>query len=408
MPLTNTKCHNAKATDKVQKLFDGHGLFLQIAPKGTVGGRYWRLKYRFAGKERLLALGTYPEVGLAEAREKALDARKLVAKGVDPNMAKQAAKVALVGGDSFEAIAREWHAKHNHTWTPHHGINIMQRLELNIFPWLGHTPIDHIQPPDLLAVLRRIEGRGALDVAHRMRGTCGQIFRYAIATGRLARDPSRDIVGAIPPAKKRNFPTITDPVAVGALLRSIDGYEGSFPVRCALRLAPMLFVRPGELRHAEWSEFDLDKSEWRIPAPKMKMRVQHIVPLPKQAITIIQELKDLTGHGAAAKYLFPSIRTLSRPMSDNTLTSALRRMGYEKEVIVPHGFRAMASTLLHERGWNSDAIERQLSHGEKNKVKAAYNHAEHLPERRKMMQAWADYLDELRVGGKVIQAKFGG
>ncbi|MFO0500402.1 MAG: tyrosine-type recombinase/integrase, partial [Pseudomonadota bacterium] len=404
MKLTNAKCLNAKLLDKPYKLFDGDGLYLQVAKAGTQGGKYWRFKYMFAGKERLMAFGTYPEISLADARERRNAARKLVANGVDPSEAKKAEKVALAGSDSFEAVAREWHTKNLHTWADKHGVAILARLQQNIFPWLGKKPINQISAPDLLAVLRRMEGRGALETSHRMRATCGQVFRYGIATGRCERDPSQDLKGAIAPPEKTHFATITDPKQIGGLLRAMDGYEGSHIVRCALKLAPMLFVRPGELRHAEWAEIDLDKAEWRIPAHKMKMRVQHIVPLPTQAMAVLEELHALTGHGDAAKYLFPSIRTYTKPMSDNTLLAALRRMNYPKEMLVTHGFRAMASTLLNEQGWNRDAIERQLSHGERNNIRAAYNHAQYLPERRQMMQAWADYLDALRVGGKVIQA----
>ncbi|PZP40155.1 MAG: integrase [Pseudomonas fluorescens] len=402
MALTELQCKSAKPKEKPYRLFDRDGLYLEVMPNGS---KYFRMKYRFADKEKRLAFGVYPEVSLKDARDKREDARKLVAKGVDPSEAKKAEKIAQAGSDSFEAVAREWHAKNLHTWTPKHGVAILVRLEQNIFPWLGKKPIDHITAPDLLAVLRRMESRGALETAHRMRATCGQIFRYGIATGRCERDVAHDLQGAIAPPQKTHFATITDPKQIGGLLRAFETYEGTFAVKCALKLAPMLFVRPGELRHAEWAEFDLVKAEWRIPAEKMKMRVQHIVPLPTQAVAILQELQPLTGYGAAAKYVFPSARTQTKPMSDNTLLAALRRMGFEKDVIVTHGFRHMASTLLNEQGWNRDAIERQLSHGERNKVRAAYNHAEYLPERRRMMQAWADYLDELKKTGQLINMR---
>ncbi|PIZ31902.1 MAG: integrase [Alphaproteobacteria bacterium CG_4_10_14_0_8_um_filter_53_9] len=395
MHLNELKVKNAKPQEKLYRLFDGRGLYLEVNPKG---GKYWRFKYRFEDRERRMGFGVYPDISLSQARERREEARKLVANGVDPAEIKKAEKVSRAGGDSFEVVAREWHAKHLHTWTPKHGEAILKRLSQNIFPWLGAEPVEKITSPELLKVLRRMESRGAVETTHRVRSTCSQIFRYAIATGRLERDPANDLVGAIPPTRKAHFPTLTDPKEIAGLLRAMDTYEGSLEVRCALQLAPMLFVRPGELRHAEWSEIDWEKKEWRIPAQKMKMRVQHIVPLSKQALAILKVLKPLTGHGEAAKYLFPSVRTLARPMSDNTLNSALRRMGFEKDMIVAHGFRAMASTLLNEQGWNRDAIERQLAHGEKNKVRAAYNHAEYLPERRKMMQAWADYLDKLKEG----------
>ncbi|RYG59038.1 MAG: DUF4102 domain-containing protein [Alphaproteobacteria bacterium] len=393
MALTELQCKSAKPKDKAYRLFDRDGLYLEVAPNG---GKYFRMKYRVDGKEKRLAFGVYPDVSLKDARERRDEARKQMTKGVDPSAAKKAEKVSRAGADSFEAVAREWQAKNLHMWTPKHGEAILTRLAQNIFPWLGAKPINQITPPELLVVLRRMEGRGAIETAHRVRASCGQVFRYAIATGRLERDPSQDLRGAIPPVKKAHFPTLTDPKAIGGLLRAIDGYEGHFPTKCALKLAPLLFVRPGELRHAEWSEFDIEKAEWRIPAGKMKMRVQHLVPLSKQALAVLEELRPLTGHGSAAKYLFPSVRTLAKPMSDNTVNSALRRMGFEKDVIVGHGFRAMASTLLNEQGWKWDAIERQLAHAERNSVRASYNYAEYMVERRAMMQGWADYLDGLR------------
>jgi len=394
--LSAIEVKTVKPAEKTRKLYDGRGLYLEISP---TGGKWWRFKYMFDGKERRISLGVYPDISLADARERRDQARKQVANGIDPSAVKQAIKVARSGEDTFEAIAREWHKKNLHTWTEKHGASIIKRLEKNVFPWLGDKPLNEIKPPEILATLRRMEARGALETAHRIHATCGQVFRYAIATGRAESDPSRDLKGAIPPPKKNHFPTMSDPKGIGHLLRAIEVYEGSFPVKCALQLAPLLFVRPGELRHAEWEEIDFEKAEWRIPAHKMKMRVQHLVPLSKQAMKIMEELQPLTGIGEVAKYLFPSIRTYTRPMSDNTLNSALRRLGFEKEVIVPHGFRSMASTLLNEQGWRWDAIERQLSHGERNKVRAAYNHAEYLPERREMMQAWADYLDTLKNEG---------
>lgn len=393
MQLSDLKVKLAKPQEKIYRLFDGRGLYLEVNPNG---GKYWRFKYTFLGKERRLSLGVYPDIGLADAREYREAARKLVAKGIDPFEQRKAERISRAGGDSFEAIAREWHARNIHTWTPKHADTILKRLEMNVFPWLGGKPIDHIKAPMVLEVLRRMESRGALETAHRVRTICSQVFRYAVATGRLEHDVTIYLKGAISPPIRQHFPTILNPDEIGGLLRAIDVYEGSFAVKCALQLAPLLFVRPGELRHAEWKEFDFAKAEWRIPAEKMKMRVPHLVPLPRQAIAILKELEPLTNYGSLARYLFPSIRSMLKPMSDNTLLAALRRMGYEKDVIVTHGFRAMASSLLNEQGWNRDAIERQLSHGEKNKVRAAYNHAQYLDERRKMMQAWADYLDELK------------
>lgn len=267
------------------------------------------------------------------------------------------------------------------------------------FRGLVGRPIVDITAPELLTVMRRIEKRGALETAHRALGNCGKVFRYAISTQRAVRDPSGDLRGALPPVKSDHHPSITDPEAIGELLRAIQGYQGSFVTRCALQLAPLLFVCPGELRRAEWNEFDIDGCEWRIPASKMKMGAVHIVPLSKQSILLLKELHSFTGHG---RYLFPSIRTPDRPMSDNTVLSALRRLGYEKNEMTGHGFRSMASTVLNEQGWNFDAIERQLAHSERNTVRAAYNYAEYLPERRKMMQHWADYLESLQNGASII------
>ncbi|MCG9033250.1 tyrosine-type recombinase/integrase [Laribacter hongkongensis] len=271
----------------------------------------------------------------------------------------------------------------------------MRRFERDVFPWLGSRPVAEIDAPALLAVLRRIESRGAIETAHRAMQSAGQVFRYAIATGRAQRNPAADLVGALAPAIKQSFPTITDPTRIAELLRAIDGYQGTLPTLCALRLAPLVFVRPGELRKAEWSEIDLDGSTWIIPAERMKMREKHVVPLSKQAVAILRELHPLTGDG---RYVFPGARTNGRPMSENTINAALRRLGYDKDTMTGHGFRHMASTLLNEQGWNRDAIERQMAHAERNQVRAVYNYAEYLPERRKMMQAWSDYLDALKAG----------
>lgn len=275
-------------------------------------------------------------------------------------------------------------------------------LESFAFPWIGARPISDITAPELLAVLRRVESLGKLETTQRLKRVCGQIFRYAVATGRAERDPSADLRGVLKTGKVRHRASITDPAKVGELLRAMDGFAGSLVVACALKFAPLVFVRPGELRKAEWAEFDLDAGEWRIPAERMKMRQPHLVPLSHQAVAILRELYPLTGSG---RYVFPSIRSMARPMSENTITVALRRLGYTGDEMTGHGFRSMASTLLHEQGWPSDVIERQLAHAERNKVKAAYNYAEHLPQRRKMMQAWADYLDGLKGGGKVIPIK---
>ncbi len=332
---------------------------------------------------------------LQEAREKRDEARKQIANGVDPAQMRKATKAMQVEqtANNFEAVAREWFIKHSPSWAESHSKKIIRRLELYIFPWLGSRPISEITPPELLSVLRRIESRGILETAHRAQQNCGKVFRYAIATGRAERDPAADLRGALVPVRHGRMATITEPKRIGELLRAIDGYEGTPVAKCALRLAPLVFVRPGELRHAEWTEIDLDNADWRIPAEKMKMKDPHIVPLSKQAVEVLNEIQPITGQG---RYVFPSIRTNSRPMSENTVLAALRRMGYTKEEMSGHGFRAMASTVLHEQGWPSDIIERQLAHAERNSIKAAYNHAQHLPERRRMMQAWADYLDSLK------------
>lgn len=295
--------------------------------------------------------------------------------------------------NTFEAIAREWFGMFSVKWVPGHADKIIRRLELNVFPWIGTRPVKAITAPELLAVLRRMESRGANETAHRALQVCGRVFRFAVATGRAERDPSRDLSGALAPTKEKHLASITDPQEVGALLRAIDAYEGAWITRCALRLAPLVFVRPGELRAAQWAEFDFEKAEWRIPAERMKMRVQHIVPLSTQAVAVLRDLQPVTGRFAFA---FPGVRSRFRPMSENTITAALRRMGYTGQDMTGHGFRSMASTLLNEQGWNRDAIERQLAHGERDAVRAAYNYAQYLPERREMMQAWGDYLEQLK------------
>ena len=399
-PLTDAKVRTIKPAEKPQKLFDGGGLFLLVTP---TGGKLWRLKYRFGGIEKLLAIGAYPQTSLAEARQKRDQASALMLNGVDPSDTKKAQKAAgAQETETFEVIAREWHTKFSASWAASHGDKIIRRLELYVFPWLGDRPIKSITAPDLLTVLRRIEAKGTLETAHRTQQNCGQVFRYAVATGRAERDPSGDLRGAIPPASGKHMATITDPKEIAGLLRSIDDYRGSIVTRCALQLAPLFFVRPGELRQAEWSEFNLETAEWRIPAEKMKAGVLHIVPLSKQALSVLREIQPLTGNG---RYVFPSPRTEKRPMSSNAILSALRRMGYAKDEMSGHGFRSMASTLLNEQGWNRDAIERQLAHAERNSVRAAYNYAEFMPERKKMMQAWADYLEEIKAGAKIIQIK---
>ena len=396
--LKPIECKHAKAKDKDYKMSDGAGLFLLVAKSGS---KYWRMKYRSNGKEKLLSIGVYPTVSLKEARVKRDEAKKQLNNGIDPSEFKQTAKQTDLE-DSFEYVAREWHTKYKPNWTENHAQRILTRLEKDVFPWVGKRPVDEINAPELLKLLRRVENRGAIETSHRVMQNCGQVFRYAVATGKAERDPTGDLKGALPPVRKKHLASITEPTKIAGLLRAIDGYEGHFVSRCAMKMAPYVFVRPGELRHAEWAEIDLDNAEWRIPAEKMKMRELHIVPLSDQVISILKEIQSLTGNG---RYVFPSIRTNTRPMSENTVLAGLRRLGYTKEEMTGHGFRSMASTLLNEQGWHRDAIERQLAHAERDSVRAAYNYAEHLPERRKMMQSWADYLDALKSGAQVIPFK---
>lgn len=398
MPLNNLKVQAAKPKEKPYKLFDGDGLYLLVTEKGH---KWWRFKYRFDGKEKSLAFGTYPEISLVDARKRRNEARRQVANGIDPGAVKKAMKQAKTAEtETFEVVAREWHTKFTPTWSTTHAATMMARMERDLFPWMGARPIKEIKAPELLAVLRRVESRGALETAHRIRTIAGQVLRYAVATGRAERDCSGDLKGALPQPGEHHHAAITDPKEVALLLRTIDGYEGHFVVKCALRLAPMFFVRPGELRNAEWAEMDLDERVWNIPAEKMKMKQAHIVPLSTQAVAILTELKHLTG---ASRYVFPSGRSFARPMSNNTVNAALRRMGYDKETMTGHGFRAMARTILDEvLQVRPDYIEHQLAHAVRDPNGRAYNRTAHLVGRREMMQLWADYLDGLKMGAQVI------
>lgn len=397
MSLTDTAVRNASPREKQFTLYDAEGLFLLVKPNGS---KLWRWKYRIDGREKRLSLGVYPKVSLKSAREARDEYQANLRKGIDPGAAKKVVKAEeKAQGETFELVSREWHKKFRPTWTPGHAARILVSLEKDAFPWIGIRPIREISAPEVLSVARRVESRGAIETAHRLVGNVGMVFRYAVASGLADSDPTRDLRGALSPTNEKHHASVTDPKAVADLLRAIESYSGSLVTRCALRLAPLVFVRPGELRHAEWSEINSDTAEWRIPAHKMKMRVQHIVPLSRQALEVLAELRPLTGSG---RYVFPSERTSERPMSENTVNAALRRLGYTREEMTGHGFRSMASTLLNELGWNRDAIERQLAHAERNNVRAAYNFAEFLPERRKMMQAWAENLDALREGGKVV------
>ncbi|WP_299488795.1 integrase arm-type DNA-binding domain-containing protein [Acaryochloris sp. IP29b_bin.137] len=389
--LSDIQIRNAKPKDKNYKLSDGGGLFLLIT---KAGGKLWRYKYRFEGREKLLSLGGYPDIGLKEARESHHEARKLLASGIDPCEHRKAQKqsAALRSANSFEVIAREWFSRYSQNWAVSHSKTVTRRLEKDIFPWMGDRPISEITAPELLTVIRQVEERGALETAHRELNICGQVFRYAIATGRAERDPSGDLRGALPPVKSKHLAAITDPKRVGELMRMIYGYEGSLIVKCALKLAPLVFVRPGELRQALWQDFDWDKKEWRFTVTKT--HTEHIVPLSRQSVSILKEIQYLTGRG---EFVFPSGRTPLRPMSNNAILAALRSLGIPKSEMSGHGFRAMARTLLDEElKVRPDLVEHQLAHAVKDPLGRAYNRTQFLEERHQMMQQWADYLDKLR------------
>lgn len=401
MAISDTTIKAAKPLDKPYKLADEKGLFVLINPNGS---KYFRLKYRFDGKEKTLALGVYPETTLKQAREKRDEARKLIADGIDPNENKKAVKASRAESvlNGFEVIAREWGAKHVNNWEDKNNRS-KRMLESNIFPWLGHKPITDILPKDILSCLRRVEDRGKIETAHRTLQICGQVFRYAVATSRIDRDITPDLRGALPVAKGKNFASITDPTKVAELLRAIDSYQGSLSATTALKLAPMVFVRPGELRAAEWEHIDFEEKEWRFFVTKTQ--TEHIVPLSNQAITLLKELHPLTGHG---RYIFSSERTPrgDRCMSENTLNAALRRLGYSKETMTAHGFRAMARTILDEvLGFRPDFIEHQLAHAVRDANGRSYNRTTHLKERHKMMQSWSDYLDSLKNGAQILEFK---
>ena len=397
MSLTDTAVRNAKPGAKPIKLFDERGLFLIVTPSG---GKWWRLKYRFDNKEKLLSLGVYPDVSLKAARIRRDELRTLLANGIDPGVHRKVMEAAHTdrAANSFEIIAREWFAKHSPNWAPSHSDKIIKRFERDIFPWLGGRPIAEINAQEILVSLRRVEARGALETAHRAQQNCGQVFRYAVATGRALRDPCGDLRGALPPVKGEHFAAITEPAAVGELLRAIDGFRGTFIVQCALRLAPLFFVRPGELRKAEWAHVDLDNAEWRYIASKTK--AEHLVPLASQAVAILRDLHAQTGHG---RYVFPG-RDPQKSMSEAAVNAALRRLGYDtKTEITGHGFRAMARTILHEAiGIAPEIIEHQLAHRVPDSLGTAYNRTKFIKERCAMMQQWADYLEGLAKGGKII------
>jgi integrase len=398
MPITDTAIRNAKTVDKPVKLYDGQGMFVLVTP---AGGKWWRFRYRFDGKEKLLSLGTYPDISLKDARERREAARKLIAQGIDPGAERKAEKaaVAALAGNCFESICREWLEQRKSTVDPAQHVKTLARMQNDVFPWLGAKPITEISAPDVLSVLRRIDERGARYTAHRTRSEVSQAFRYAIATGRAERDPCPDLRGAIPAAKETHFAAITTPKEVAELLRAIDGFRGTFVVKCALLLAPLLFIRPGELRKAEWAGFDLDKAEWRYLVTKTN--TDHLVPLAPQAVAILRELHPLTGSG---RYVFPGARDIHRPMSGAAVNAALRRMGYDTRTeITGHGFRAMARTLLAEElREHVPVIEHQLAHAVPDALGRAYNRTKFIDARRAMMNQWADYLEKLKAGAVVI------
>lgn len=402
MKLTDTFVKRKQPNGKVQKHSDGGGLFLYITPTGS---KSWRLAYRYLGKQKLLVIGPYPAISLKEARERREEAKKLLVDNIDPSTAKQEARrdAANAAKNSFEAVAREWVEKYSGDWSASYKSHILHRLEDMVFPAIGKRPIKSITAPELLTALRKIESRGAVCVAHLAMRECGRIFRYAIATGRAERDVAHDLRGAITPMRTvKHFAAVTEARGIGKLLLTLESSTGMYQMQCALKLAPLVFVRAKELAGAEWAHFDLEAAEWRIPAEVMKMRQTHIVPLSRQSLEILRELHAVTGQ---YRYLFPGRPKIEKdkgkpkgdtPIRSISLVYALRRLGYSKDEMTFHGFRSMASTVLNEKGYNRDWIERQLAHAERNGVRASYNHAEYLPERRRMMQDWADYLTELK------------
>lgn len=406
--LTPSAVTNAKAQAKPYKLADERGMYLLVKPDGA---RWWRFDYRRpdTGKRNTLSLGTFPDVSLRMARERREEARRQLADGIDPGAVRQEARAAKVkaaaaedvAAYTFEVAAREWMARQDVAEVTANKTRWI--LEAFLFPEIGSTPLTEVTPRLLLDALRKVEATGKLETAKRARVKAGQVFRWAILEGTAEIDPTASLRGALKPPKNKHHAAITDPARIGELLRAIDGFTGQPVTLAALKLAPLVFVRPGELRMAEWAEVDLDSAVWRIPASRMKMKAAHIVPLSTQAVAILRDLCPLTGDG---QYIFPSLRTASRPMSENTVNAALRRLGYGTDEMTGHGFRSMASSRLNEMGWNPDAIERQLAHAESNKVREAYTHAaQYLDERTRMMQAWADYLDALRAGAAVIPFK---
>lgn len=398
MALTDLRVRTAKPKDKPYKLADSGGLFLLVT---TSGGKLWRFKYRISGKEKLLAFGSYPDLSLADARELRDDARKQLAKEIDPSAVRKAKKEAQTEQETtFEVVAREWFSRNESAWSTGHAVTVKSRLVRDVYPVIGSRPVAEIKAPEILAMLQKIEARGNLETAYRIKVICGQVFRYAGQTGRTESDPTAVLRGALQKRREKHHAAITDPKLVAKLLRDIDEYGGSFIVKSALQLAPLVFVRPGELQKAEWAEFDLDNAEWNIPAARMKMGEAHLVPLSTQALNILKSLKAVTGEG---KYLFPNYRTTARPMSDVAVLAALRSMGYDKDTMTTHGFRATARTIMEEvLQERYELIEHQLAHTVRDPNGRAYNRTTHLQARREMMQRWSNYLDGLKAGAKVI------
>jgi len=406
IPLSDVKVRNAKPKEKDYKLADGGGLYLLVS---STGGKLWRFKYGYGGKEKLLALGVYPIVGLSDARQRRDDAKKLLDNGVDPSINRKAAKAARNEAieNSFEMVAREWHGHKKDEWSIDHAATIMTRLEKDIFPWIGGMPLTDVTAKNIKEVVDRVRSRGTIEAARRLLTIINQVFTYAISTDRANFNIAQGLKGYLPPSSKtkKHMAAVTDPKELGPLLRAMDTYQGSFVAQCALKLLPLLFCRPGELRHMEWCEIDFEAGQVNIPGHKMKMKSDHIIPLSSQAIVILKELQPLTGHG---KYVLPSTRSFSRCMSDNTINAAFRRMGFDGGTVVGHGFRATARTLLHEvLQVNPYVIEAQLAHKVPDALGRAYNRTTHIVERRKMMQKWADYLDGLKDGAKVLPFKVG-
>lgn len=410
--LTDTACKNFTCpADKPRaRVSDSGGLYLEAAPNGS---RRWFWKYYFGGKEKRLALGSYPAVSLKDARAARDDARRQQQQGVDPAAQRQLTKLRARGdeGKQFEVVAREFHKAQSSGWSPRYASRWIERMEKDLFPWIGALDLDEVTAPILLNVLRKIESRGAVETAHTLRQTAGQVFRYGIATGRCERNPAPDLHGALKPLNVKHMAAVLEPVKAGELMRAIHDYPGQPATRAALQLSALLFQRPANIRMMEWAELDLDLGMWTIPAAKMKRKVTgklngrpHFVPLATQAVSVLQEMRPLTGHG---RYVFPSLITGERPMSENTVNTALRRMGFGQNEMTAHGFRAMARTIIAERlpGVSVDVIEAQLAHGKSGPLGMAYDRAEHMDQRRSLMQTWADYLDRLRMGGQVVELK---